>query len=332
MNTKLSIQLNHTHANFDRFNPSIEYTQLLKPKVESLGLSISEIAKRIGYQNLGKGSRRIRKWINDDCVLNSKEGNAFLSLVELGHDDLTEHKINYKLACHKAAIYHETNFEKEILKQHHALLLDNLRTITSNYQYDTVILPDIGLFAYMVIVPPFVLGQLIEAWSIGIFKRDDLYFFKSIGSLMSGTHKVYGFSSIDGSEHCIPQGLGRYNDTRKQCRPYQTSHSKWSLGQVVADLGATIPPTLIYRQGVIIGSYDYKTRVLKLRNQEWDLSHEFTQPNQPTVLSEEGFTSFNLHKQNIQYQNDVLVHWTQDLPPIVAQHICNHVDIVLTDG
>ena len=62
--------------------------------------------------------------------------------------------------------------------------------------------------------------------------------------------------------------------TREQCRKYTQSQSKWSLGQVLVDLGLTLPPTTIYQHGVAIGQYDYASHQLILHNQMWDLSHE----------------------------------------------------------
>ena len=184
----------------------------------------------------------------------------------------------------------------------------------------------------MAVVPPFVLGQLLEAWRDGVLKRGDLYFYKGIGSPLSGTHKVYGFSTEDGRTQSVPQGLGSYSGTRQLCRAYQTSQSKWSLGQVLVDLGLQLPATIIYQHGVAIGQYDYANHILTLHNQTWDLSYEFISPHEATIIGTDmSLQQFVLHRQNIKHEGNVLAHWTQDLPPIVAQHICIHLANPLYD-
>ena len=323
MTTPLSIQLKHTHSHFSGLNPVIPYCYLLKAKVDASEFRISQIAKKIGYQNINKGSRRIHTWIQQDTVPNDPYGQAFLNFVGVTQAELSAHRKAYSIATHRAATYREQDFELNLLKKHVNFLLDHRSTICSTKQYDDVLLPNIGIFIYMAVVPPFVLGQLLESWRDGVLKRGDLYFYKGIGSPLSGTHKVYGFSAKDGRTQSVPQGLGSYSGTRQQCRKYTQSQSKWSLGQVLVDLGLTLPPTTIYQHGVAIGQYDYASHQLILHNQTWDLSYEFSSPNERTIIGKDMILQqFILHRQNIKYEGNVLAHWTQDLPPIVAQHIC----------
>ena len=326
MTTPLSIQLKHTHSHFAGLNPRLPYSYLLKEKVNASEYRISQIAKKIGYRNLSKGSRRIHTWIQKDTVPNDIYGQAFLKFVGLTQAELLAHRNDYSIATHKAAIYRERDFELNLLKNHVDFLLNHRSKICSTKQYDDVLLPDIGLFIYIAVVPPFVLGQLLEAWRDGILKRGDVYFYKGIGSPLSGTHHVYGFSEKDNRTLSVSQGLDSYNGTRQRCRKYTQSRSIWSLGQVLVDLGLILPATIIYQHGVAIGQYDYASHQLTLHNQTWDLSYEFSSPHERTIIGKDvTLQHFILHRQNIKYEGKVLAHWTQDLPPIVAQHICIHL-------
>ena len=108
----------------------------------------------------------------------------------------------------------------------------------------------------MAIVPPFVHGQLLDAWWDNVLVREDIYTFKGIDSSLLGTHKVYVFSKDDGSIHCVSQDLESYTESRQQCRKYQHSQSRWSLGQVLVDLGVLLPPQHSNIAGEIIDQYD----------------------------------------------------------------------------
>ena len=120
---------------------------------------------------------------------------------------------------------------RSLLQHHRTLLLDNVDTICATKQYDDVLLPDIGLFIYMVVVPPFVLGQLF-------LERQD------IGSV----------NVQEPTKYCIlwEGWIHPLNKVRPRITQFvnmKHSQSKWSLGQVLVDLGVHLSPTTLYHHG-----------------------------------------------------------------------------------
>ena len=326
MNTKLSIQIDLENSRFDYFNPPPLHNAFLQAKVDELPRTISQLATDIGYQNLSKGTRRIREWVGTSDVPNSKQGNLFLNALNTSRTELNQANQAHEQYNQQQRIYTENRFEQQLLRTHFDLLMSNAEQIIQTPQWSHVFLPKVGVFMYYAKVPSIRLGQLLGAWQDDRMQMDDFMAVRVVGSPLSGTHRAQGFDRNDLDTWVTkPQIFPRLNDAIKGFFPIVTEPSGWSLGQIVTHLGGNLTPTQIYIEREPIGHYDYNHQILTLHNIEYDLSKRFEHPDYPVILEHNPRSNITMRKQNIQIDGRILCHWNQDLPPIVAEEIVRNL-------
>lgn len=322
MNTKLSIQIDLENCGFDQFNPPILNNVFLQSKVASVDRTMSQLATDIGYQNLSKGTRRIREWIATSDVPNTNQGNLFLNALDTSRTELNQANQAHEEYNQQQRIYTENRFEQQLLRTHFNLLMSNAETIVQTEQWRNVFLPKVGVFMYYAQVPSIRLGQLLDAWQNGRMQLEDFMAVRVVGSPLSGRHRAQGFDRNDLDTWVTkPHIFPRLNDAIKGFLPVVTEISGWSLGQIVTHLGGILPPTQIFIEREQIGHYDYNSQILTLQNIKHDLSKRFEHPEYPVILDHNPRGYITMRKQNLQINGRILCHWNQDLPPIVAEEI-----------
>ena len=326
MNTNLSIQIDLESSRFDRFNPPTPNHLFLQSKLNAAHLTISQLATDIGYQNLSKGTRRIREWITTSDVPNTKQGHLFLNVLNTSRTELNQANQAHEQYHQQQRIYTENRFEQQLLCTHFDLLMSNAEQIIQTQQWSNVFLPKVGVFMYYAKVPSIRLGQLLDAWQNDRMQMDDFMAVRVVGSPLSGTHRAQGFDRHDLHNWITkPQIFPSLNDAIKGFLPAVTENSGWSLGQIVTHLGGNLPPTPIFIEREQIGHYDYNHQILTLHNTEHDLSERFKHPDCQVVLEHNHRSHITMRKQNIQINDQILCHWNQDLPPIVAEEIVHNL-------
>lgn len=322
MNTKISIQIDLEQSRFDQFNPPVPVQDFLKQRVDAYPHPPSQLAQAIGYRNLSKGTRRIREWISSSTVPQTEYGDRFMECINTSRTELNQaNRIHQQLVL-QSRIYNENQFEPYVLRIHFNLLMTHAQKIITTHQWNNILLPKVGVFMYYARVPSIRLGQLLSSWQNGGMQLNDFMAVRVVGSPLSGTHKAQGFYRHDLSTWVSkPQIFPRLNDAIKGFLPAIKENSGWSLGQVIADLGGEIEPTQIFVEQECIGYYDYKHHILNLHHNEYDLSELFGHPEYPIGDEPNHESPVVMRKQNIQINGQILCHWNQDLPPIVAEQI-----------
>ena len=158
----LGVQLDHEYCRYDHLNPIPIRQSLIQQRIESLSIRRSELAKRIGYENISKGIRRIEQWETTQTIPNSEQGKNLLVQLNLTKKEVEQDKRTHCNLIKSQQIYRENEFEKRLLRSHYCLLLDNIQQIQSTPQWSDILLPKVGVFTYYAKVPSMSLGQLLD--------------------------------------------------------------------------------------------------------------------------------------------------------------------------
>ena len=325
MKDNLTIQVNLERCQFDHFNPIPPANTRLQHIFEAQQISVSKMAQAIGYKNINKGCRRIYTWLRKSEIPNTPEGERLLNLLPITRTTLNEINSTHRQVVQSMQVYRQNFFAHQLLRQHYDLLINNVDQIVRRKPWFQVHLPYTGVFMYYATVPSIRLGQLLQAWVDGRMQLDDFMAVRVVGSPLSGSHRAQGFYRNNPNNWVTrPQVFPRLLDAIKDFHPSSFEGTRWSLGQVVSDLGGVLEPTKIYQERHEVGRYDYSTRTLTIKGVRKDLTHCFQQANQPQSIGSH-FNEVTMYKQNLQVHNKILCHWNQDLPPVVAQEVATQL-------
>lgn len=312
--------------NFEHFNPIPPPVMFYAEQVENSGCTLSELVQQIGYKNINKGIRRLKEWMENNNVPNSKEGNAFLKLLGTSRDEINRLEVARQQRIDDSIIYTKSRVAETILTHNAELLLKHATEIRNNPIWSSIHIPGIGGWFAWVPSRKMDLGQLVWNWDQEILRRGDEFFLSVSGSPLSGVHSAVGFNKNAPDElfraSSLFDTLGPNIKHFRRAGSPSDSDADWSIGQLVTHLGGSVPPTEIFVEHTCIGIYHHKTQKLRLHNQEYDC-HPHLYPSTESVHKQSKNTLKNvtLYQQNLQVNGRILCHWTGDLPPIVAQEI-----------
>lgn len=183
---------------------------------EQLGLSRGQLARQMGYKNLGRGGQQLQRWesscrippVERVVVLARHLDMPIMDLLNLRDQDLQRQKLEEaswrRLLARGAAGYRA---DLQLVKTNYEALMTQRRRIVSEPLWAGIALADAGLLLAYLGARPMTLGDLLEAWSQdrmtvrccdcgGSFRL-----FRLAGSPLSGRHQIQGFCSQCGQDH-----------------------------------------------------------------------------------------------------------------------------------
>ncbi|MGC6508822.1 MAG: hypothetical protein ACON4U_10425 [Myxococcota bacterium] len=248
----------------------------LQTQRELRGVSRSNLAKALGYQNLNKGCRRILAWEQGQKDIDEHFIKPLQNCIGISQQNWGRQRALLDVAKLTAQHYVQAhlNINNQTTKQlvtHFDLLMDNADKIRTSPQWHHIQLHGLK-FGMMYFGGVSVqLGALVGAWSAGQLQAETedgcVWIYSGGCSPLSGWNSLHGFNART-------QQRGQYSNiftsasspigfVMKRCRQSK-GYSNLSLTQLLAILGQNIPPAVLLLNGKMWAEYDYTKRTLQI--------------------------------------------------------------------
>ena len=259
-----------------------EFGQWLEDQRKRSNLSRSQMAKKIGYSNLGKGSRRIHDWENGKDFPSKKYSQKIIRALKIPIEQWTAQIEKIHGGTQRDESFEELKTRilqqtKQDLILNIPLLMDKVEEISKVPNWSHIHLPglEFGLM-YICGATTVQLGALLTTWKEGkLYKTTDdgdFYLLSGGGSPLSGMHKFIGFyrgKTTIQTHRSLLTGLGPFlGPVIQEFKTHNQLSSQWSLPQLLSQFGVYISDATIYHEEVEIGTYNFSKSTLYWKNEE----------------------------------------------------------------